>query len=96
MRLTANKKMTALCAALLGTFAYTATAQQRNLRPVTDAMLQNPEAGRLAVVAAHAESLGVQPPERRSTSATSRSFVSSGRGRSRKACRKARRSFTTA
>src|SRR5688572_30866342 len=35
-----------LCGALLGTFACLgAAAQQRALRPVTDAMLQNPEAG---------------------------------------------------
>ena len=50
--------------------------------PVTDAMLKNPAAGRLAHVAAHAEPLGLQPARRRSTGATSRSSGSSGRGRS--------------
>lgn len=37
---------TALCVTVLGALACTtATAQQRVLRPVTDAMLQNPDAG---------------------------------------------------
>ncbi|HUQ53941.1 MAG TPA: pyrrolo-quinoline quinone, partial [Gammaproteobacteria bacterium] len=46
MRLPATTTMTAVCAAVLGALAWAATAQQqqRTLRPVTDAMLQNPDA----------------------------------------------------
>ncbi len=52
-------KTTALAAMLGALVCATANAQDRTLRPVTDAMLRESGSRRLADVAAHAESLGL-------------------------------------
>ena len=64
--------------------------------PVTDAMLLNPDPGRLAQLAPDARRLGLQPAQANHDSRTSIKSSSRGRGRWRRASASRRRSCRTA
>ena len=83
-------------AALLPLATANAQDQDRKLSPVTDAMLANPDPGRLADVAAHAEQLGLQPARSDQPRNVAQLQLVWTRAARRRATRKARRSCTTA
>ena len=87
-------KTTALAALLAALVCASANAQQR-LRPVTDAMLENPDPADW-LMWRRTQNHWAYSPLGQVDGGTSRSCAWSGLGRSLKACRKGRRSFTTA